>query len=129
MKVSIITPSFNQADFIERTILSVLSQDWSPLEYVVFDGGSTDGTVDILKKYDDPIRWVSQRDGGQADAVNQGIMATNGEVIGWLNSDDVYYAGAVRRVCEFLSANPDIEVVYGMADHIDIDDRPFEPYP
>lgn len=129
MKVSIVTPSYNQAQFIERTVQSVLSQDVPLLEYVVFDGGSTDGTRDVLKRYEDRLKWVSQPDKGQADAVNQGITATDGEIIGWLNSDDVYYAGALQRVVDFFSRHPDVDVIYGMADYIDVDDRPFDVYP
>ena len=129
MKLSIVTPSFNQGPYIERTLLSVLSQDWSPIEYVVFDGGSVDDTVDILTKYDAKIRWHSAPDKGQTDAVNKGIQATSGEIVGWLNSDDVYYPGTFRAVMDYFIAHPDVDVVYGMAEHIDLNDTPFEDYP
>lgn len=129
MKVSVITPSYNQAAFIERTLASVAAQSGVELEHVVFDGGSTDGTVAILERFRPAPRWVSRKDNGQADAVNQGIRATDGDVIGWLNSDDVYYPGAIARVAAFLEQNPDVDVVYGMADHIDRDDRVLERYP
>ena len=122
MKVSIITPSLNQAQFIERSIQSVLAQQWRPLEHIVFDGGSTDGTLDILKKYDGQLRWVSEPDKGQSDAVNKGIRTATGDVIGWLNSDDIYYPGAVKLAAEFLAAHPEFDAVYGMADYIAADD-------
>lgn len=129
MKVSIVTPSFNQGQFIERTLQSVASQPGVEIEHVVFDGASTDNTVEILKRFSPPVHWVSEKDKGQTDAVNKGIRNTDGEIIGWLNSDDVYYPGAIGRAVAFFEDNPEIDVVYGMADHIDIDDHAFEPYP
>jgi glycosyltransferase involved in cell wall biosynthesis len=129
MKVSIVTPSYNQGQFIERTLQSVASQTRAEIEHVVFDGGSTDNTVEILKRFSPPVRWVSEKDKGQTDAVNKGIRATEGEIIGWLNSDDIYYPGAISRVVAFFEANSDVDVVYGMADHIDLEGRAFEPYP
>lgn len=129
LSVCVVTPSLNQARFIERTIRSVLDQDAPGLEYVVVDGGSTDGTLDILKSYERDIRWVSEPDRGQANAVNKGITMTSGEVVGWLNADDVYYGGAVNAVVAFLEAHPEVDVVYGQADHIDEHDAPIEPYP
>ena len=129
MKVSIVTPSFNQGQFIERTLQSVASQSGVEIEHVVFDGGSTDNTVDILGNFTPSVNWVSKKDRGQTDAVNQGIRATDGEIIGWLNSDDIYYPGAIAQVVAFFTTHPDIDVIYGMADHIDINDKSFESYP
>ena len=129
MKVSIITPSYNQGKFIERTLRSVADQTGAEIEHVIFDGGSTDNTVEILDRFRPPVRWISKKDNGQTDAVNQGICATDGEVIGWLNSDDVYYPGTIARVVNYFTAHPDVDVVYGMADHIDLEDRAFETYP
>jgi len=129
MKISVITPSFNQGQFIERTILSVARQTGCDIEHVVFDGGSSDQTVKLLEQAGSLTKWVSEKDHGQAHAVNKGIAATQGDVIGWLNSDDIYYPGAIASVLTFFAENPTIDVVYGMADHIDIDDRAFEPYP
>jgi glycosyltransferase involved in cell wall biosynthesis len=129
MKISIVTPSYNQGQFIERTLQSVASQTGAEIEHVVFDGGSTDNTVDVLKAFEPPVRWVSKKDKGQTDAVNQGIRSTDGEIIGWLNSDDVYYPGAIDRVVQYFQDHPDVDVVYGMADHIDLIDHAFETYP
>ncbi len=131
MKVSVITPSYNQGQFIERTLQSVAnqrSQDFE-LEHVVFDGGSIDDTVSILRRFVHPIRWVSKPDKGQTNAVNMGISATDGEIIGWLNSDDIYYPNAIALVVKYFIEHPDVDVVYGQADHMDEDDFVFESYP
>jgi glycosyltransferase involved in cell wall biosynthesis len=129
MKVSVVTPSFNQGQFIRRTLESVATQTGAEIEHVVFDGGSTDDTVSVLKGFGHGMRWVSEPDRGQTDAVNKGIRATDGEIIGWLNSDDTYYPGAIARVVAFFDSHPDVDVVYGMADHIDLSDHAFEAYP
>lgn len=126
--MTVVTPSFNQAAFIERTIRSVLSQQVPSLEYLIFDGGSTDGTVEVLARYLRDARIVIEPDAGQADAINKGLRAATGDVIGWLNSDDVYYPGACARVLDVFSADHALDVVYGHADHIDQDDRVIEPY-
>ena len=129
MKLAVVTPSFNQADFVERTLQSVAAQKGVEVEHVVMDGGSKDGTVDVLRRFGVAVRWVSEPDNGQAHAVNKGIAATTAELIGWLNSDDVYYPEALSAVADFMRRSPEVDVVYGMADHIDRDDRAFEPYP
>jgi len=128
-RVSIITPSLNQGRYIERTIRSVLDQPVEDLEYLVFDGGSHDETLSILRRYDTRLRWVSEPDRGQAHAVNKGLQRAKGDIIGWLNSDDVYYPAMVAAAAEYLASHPGIDVVYGDANHIDEEDRIIEAYP
>ncbi|MBC8427243.1 MAG: glycosyltransferase, partial [Deltaproteobacteria bacterium] len=101
MKISIVTPSLNQGEFIERTILSVLSQTGAfDLEYIVVDGGSTDDSLEIIKKHEDKLRWVSEEDRGQSDAINKGFNMASGGILAWLNSDDTYEPDALSEVAE-----------------------------
>ena len=119
-KVSIVTPSYNQGQFIEETIRSVLFQGYPNLEYIIIDGGSTDGSVDIIRKYEPWLAyWVSEPDQGQANAINKGWRRSSGEVMAWLNSDDVYLPKAVGDVTEFLCSNGSVDVAYGDAFYID----------
>lgn len=117
--VSIVTPSYNQGKFIEETILSVKKQTYQQIEHIVIDGGSTDGTVDILKKYSDSIIWISEPDKGQSDAINKGWRMSKGEILAYLNSDDTYTPSAVETAVHHLLANPDVAMVYGDGDFID----------
>ena len=124
MKISLVTPSYNQAQFIERTIESVLAQRGDfDLDYKVIDGGSTDGTVEILKRYGDRLTWVSERDRGQVDAINRGLRGATGDVVGWLNSDDVLMPGALDRVARGFGEHPEIEWLHGRCMIIDEHDR------
>lgn len=122
LSVSIITPSYNQAAYLKQTMDSVLSQDIPGMEYVVIDGGSADGSVELIRSHADRLSsWVSEKDRGQADAVNKGAARTSGEIIGWLNSDDLYLPGAVSKALKYLSEHPEIDAVYGDVLSIDAD--------
>lgn len=121
--VSIVTPSFNQARFLEETIRSVLEQDYSHIEYIVVDGGSTDGSVDIIRKYDGLAWWVSEPDLGQTDAINKGFAHATGEILAWLNSDDTYEPRAISEAVAFLQTHSDVGMVYGDANFIDAGGR------
>lgn len=114
--VSIITPSYNQASYLEETIRSVIEQEHSPVEYFVVDGGSEDGSVEIIQKYADQISWwVSERDAGQGEAINKGLSRARGEFIAWLNSDDLFLPGAITKAVSVLAANPELGMVFGDA--------------
>jgi glycosyltransferase involved in cell wall biosynthesis len=121
MRVSIVTPSFNQAQFLEAAILSVRAQDYADIEHIVIDGGSTDASVEIIRKYADRIAyWVSEPDRGQTEAINKGFRRAQGEIITWLNSDDVFFSrDAVSKMVEAFAANPQVDLIYGDAATID----------
>jgi len=129
LSLSVVTPSYNQGRFLERTLRSVLEQNYPRLEYLVMDGGSSDESVGILQRYSGRLAWISEKDRGQADAVNKGLAKATGEIIGWLNSDDIFYPGALAAACEFLERHPEADLVYGDGNHIDERDRVIEPYP
>ncbi len=119
-RISIITPSYNQAAYLEQTIQSVLGQGYPDLEYIIVDGGSTDGSVEIIRKYADRLAWwVSEKDRGQAEAVNKGLRRASGEIIGWLNSDDLYQDGALTGAAAAFQARPEVGLVFSDVESID----------
>lgn len=123
-RISIITPSYNQAEFLERTLRSVLDQGYPNLEYIVIDGGSTDGSVEVIRSYETRLAyWVSEPDRGQVDAINKGLRRATGEWIAWQNSDDIYYPGAFARVAAMVAAHPQLDLVLGDINLIDARDR------
>lgn len=138
-RISIITPSFNQGRFIERTIKSVLNQHYSNLEYIVIDGGSTDETIKILEKYSKKrsskktnntptFIWKSQKDRGQTHAINKGLKMCTGDIIAYLNSDDTYEPNTLQTVADFFASHPKAAFVYGKGRLIDADDKPIGLY-
>jgi GT2 family glycosyltransferase len=118
--VSIVTPSFNQADYLEETILSVLQQNYANVEYYVMDGGSTDGSVEIIRAYEDRLSgWASKPDSGQAQALNKGFALASGEYLAWLCSDDTYLPGAIATLVDALERDPGAVLAYGDAVYTD----------
>lgn len=125
-RLSVVMPSFNHAKYIRMAIDSVLSQEEEGIELIVMDGGSTDHTVDLLRRYGDRLRFVSERDGGQADAINRGFQRARGDILCWLNSDDMFVPGALGRVIRVLQENPRAEFVYGRGWNVDESGRIIE---
>ena len=114
-KISIVIPSYNQGQFLEETILSVINQQYPELELFVIDGGSNDNSVEVIKKYESHITWwLSEKDRGQSDAINKGFSRATGEIITWLCSDDLYTPGTLKKVADYFSSQPDnVGLIYG----------------
>ena len=127
--VTIVTPSYNQGHYIEDTILSVLNQDYPNVEYIVVDGGSTDNTIDILRKYDHQLIWFSEPDHGQSHAINKGFKLARGEILAWINSDDKYEQGAISNSVHCLLRHPEIAMTYGRINVISSDGKLIETTP
>ncbi len=123
-KITVVTPSFNQAEFLEETIRSVLLQNYPNLEYIVIDGGSTDGSVEIIQHYSDYLTyWVSEPDNGQADAINKGFSRSTGDIMGWLNSDDLLLSDALYKIATFFCEKKQAKVATGLKKVYDQDSR------
>jgi glycosyltransferase involved in cell wall biosynthesis len=127
VKVSVVVPSFNQGQFLRATLDSLLIQDCSA-EVLVFDGGSTDETLSILQSYEGKIRYVSGKDDGQADAINRGLQTASGDILAYLNSDDIYYPGCLRHVTSYFAQHPECQILYGDAWHLHGDGSIMERY-
>ena len=123
-KVSIVTPSFNQADYLERTILSIITQKYPNLEYIIIDGGSTDGSADIIRKYESSLSfWESTKDNGLYDALNKGFSKATGEIMLWLNSDDMLHANSLSTISDIFSNCPTVEWIQGIPTVFDTQNR------
>jgi glycosyltransferase involved in cell wall biosynthesis len=127
--VSIVTPSYNMARYLRETIESVLAQDYPHIDYIVMDGGSTDGTLAILEQYQDRLRYVSAPDSGAADAINRGFEMSQGSILAWLNADDVYLPGAISKAVRHLITKPDLGAVHGEANWVDGEGKIIGRYP
>jgi len=128
--ISIVTPSFNQARYIESTIRSVLEQDYPAIEYIIVDGGSSDSSVEIIKRYAERLSWwVSEKDQGQTDALNKGFAQARGEILAWINSDDTYQPGVFSAATKYLAEHPDIGMVYADTNFIDEKGRVIGQFP
>ena len=128
MQLSIITPSYNQGRFIERTIKSVKNQKINNIEHIIFDNESSDETSKILKKYKKIVRSYIEKDNGQSHAINKGFKLAKGDIIGWINSDDIYHNNIFIEVIKFFKNNPFVDVIYGEANHIDESDNQINMY-
>lgn len=120
-RIAVVTPSYNTGRHIGAAIRSVLDQDYADVDYLVMDGGSTDQTLEVLKSFGRRLRWICEKDDGQADAIHRGFGQTSGDILTWLNSDDTYAPGAFRAVAEFFAEHPRVSLVYGDANYIDAD--------
>ena len=128
--VSIITPSYNQSRYLEETIQSVIGQNYAKIEYIIIDGGSNDGSIEIIKRYDGSLKgWISEPDQGQTDAINKGFALANGEILAWINSDDTYLPIAVSEAVDFLIKFPDVGMVYGDANLINENGKVIGKFP
>jgi glycosyltransferase involved in cell wall biosynthesis len=113
-RISIVTPSYNQAKYLPETIESILRQDYPNLEYIIIDGGSSDESVDVIKRYESHLAyWVSERDSGQSEAINKGVKRATGDLFNWINADDILFPGALRRIAEAFVQNPDADLIVG----------------
>ena len=120
IKITVVTPSYNQGEFIEDTILSVTGQEYNNFEYIIIDGGSKDNTVEIIKKYESKIHyWVSEKDNGQTDAINKGMKKATGDIVCWINSDDVLLPNTLQWVADYFNTHNDIEFLNGLSLEID----------
>ncbi len=121
LKISVITPSYNQGEYIEETIQSVIRQNYSNIEYFIIDGGSTDNTIEIIKRYESHIDfWVSEADEGQSHAINKGLQRSTGDIVAWLNSDDQYFsADTLKQVAEFFNKHKSVDACYGNNVYVD----------
>ena len=128
-KITVVVPSYNQGGFLESTLRSVLDQEYPNLELIVMDGGSTDNSVEIIKKYADRIAyWVSEKDDGQTDALARGFSVSTGDIQCWLNSDDLHESGVLRKVAAYFQDHPDVDAVFGSTIWIDANDRPLRTH-
>ena len=128
-RLSIVTPSFQQGEFIEETIQSVLRQSSTALEYWIVDGGSTDNTLSLIEKYQSSLHWISEPDKGQSDAINKGFKVAKGALLGWLNADDIYLSGVVSEVIQEFQKDPNLMLLYGDAYHINNSGERLDKYP
>jgi glycosyltransferase involved in cell wall biosynthesis len=129
LKISVIVPSYNQGLYLDATLRSILDQSYVGTEVIVKDGGSTDNSVEILRSFGNRIRWRSARDRGQTDAINQGLREATGEIVAYLNSDDVYLPDALTTVAAYFTAHPECQILFGDALHLHADGSVMEPYP